>query len=76
MFLVIVPKIFKSAMRVSCDETTSKVACEISVFYKFVENSLKISLYHWYALKISSRDFKIFPSITITSLEQRLLKIN
>ena len=44
MFLVIVPKIFKSAMRVSCDETTSKVACEISLFYKFVENSITLSL--------------------------------
>ena len=37
MFLVIVPRIFKIAMRASCGETTSKVACEISAFYNFVE---------------------------------------
>ena len=31
-------------MRVSCGETTSKVACEISAFYYFVENSVTLSL--------------------------------
>ena len=39
MFLVNVPRIFKIAVRASCGETTSKVACEISTFYNFVENS-------------------------------------
>ena len=39
MFLVSVPRIFKIAMRASCGETTSKVACEISAFYNFVGNS-------------------------------------
>ena len=36
MFLVSVPRIFKIAMKASCGETTSKVACEISAFYNFV----------------------------------------
>ena len=31
-------------MRASCDETTSKVACEIFTFYNFVENFFTISL--------------------------------
>ena len=54
MFLVIVPRIFKIAMRASCGETTSKVACEISAFYNFFKNTIT-----WYVLKSdSSRDFK------------------
>ena len=36
MFLVSVPKIFKIG--------TSKVTCEISAFYDFVENSITLSL--------------------------------
>ena len=36
--------IFKIAMRASCGETTRKVACEISAFYNFVENSITLSL--------------------------------
>ena len=44
MFLVSVPRIFKIALRVSCGETTIKVACEISAFYNFVENSITLSL--------------------------------
>ena len=40
-------------MRVSCGETTGKVACEISAFYNFAKNSI-----NWYVLKCSSRDFK------------------
>ena len=44
MFLVSVPRIFKIAMRVSCGETTSKVTCEISSFYNFVENFITLSL--------------------------------
>ena len=35
---------FKIAMRASCGETTSKVACEISAFYDFVKNSITLSL--------------------------------
>ena len=37
MFLVSVPKIFKIGIRASRGETTSKVACEVFAFYKFVE---------------------------------------
>ena len=44
MFLVSVPRIFKIALRVSCGETTIKVACEISAFYNFAENSITLSL--------------------------------
>ena len=45
MFLVSVPRIFKIATRASCGETTSKVACEISGFYNFVENSVTLSCF-------------------------------
>ena len=44
MFLVRVSRIFKVAMRVSCGETTSNVACDISAFYNFVKNSITLSL--------------------------------
>ena len=43
MFLVSVPRIFKIALRVSCGETTTKVACEISAFCNFVKNSITLS---------------------------------
>ena len=44
-------------MRTSCGETTNKVACEISTFHNFVENSnfIIVSKYG------SARDFKKFP---------------
>ena len=44
MFLGSVPIILKIAMRASCGESTSEEACEISVFYHFVENSITLSL--------------------------------
>ena len=40
MFLVSVLRILKIAVTASCGETASKVACEISAFYNFVENSI------------------------------------
>ena len=43
MYLVSVHRIFKIVMRAFCGETTSKVACEISAFYKFVKNSITLS---------------------------------
>ena len=48
MFLVSAPRIFKIAMRATCGESTSKVACEISAFYNFVKNSI-----NWHILKSS-----------------------
>ena len=56
MFLVSVPRIFEIAMRAACAETTSKVACEISAFYNFVEIVLKNV-----SKSSSSRDFKTSP---------------
>ena len=56
MFLVIVPRICKIAMRASCGETTSKVASEISAFYNFVE-----TLSFGVSKSSSSRNFKKFP---------------
>ena len=52
MFLVSVPRIFKTAMRVPCAETTSRVACEISALYNFLENSYSstISMFRKVAL--------------------------
>ena len=44
MFLVSVPIIFKTTMRVTCAETTCKVAYEISPLYNFVESSITLSL--------------------------------
>ena len=52
MFIVSVPRFFKIAVRASCGETISEVACEISALYNFFENS--ILLYHWYVSKSSS----------------------
>ena len=31
-------------MKASCGETTRRVACEISAFYNFIENSITLSL--------------------------------
>ena len=65
MFLVRVSRIFKNAMRASFGEATSKIACEISAFYNFVENSINL-----YVLKSSiSRDSKKFPFSGVTSLK-------
>ena len=44
MFLVSVPRIFKIVVRALCGEADSKVACKISAFYNFVENSITLSL--------------------------------
>ena len=56
MFLVIVPRICKIAMTASCGETTSKVACEISAFYSFVE-----TLSFGVSKSSFSRDLEKFP---------------
>ena len=55
-FLVSVVRIFEIAVKASCGETTSKVACEISAFYSFTKNSTNC-----YVSKSSSRDFEKFP---------------
>ena len=59
MYLVSVPRICKITMRASCGETTSKVACEFSAFYNFVENSITLSLVY-VSKSNSSRDFEKF----------------
>ena len=56
MFLVSVSRILKIAMKASCGETTKRVACQISAFYNFIENSITLSLVCFE--KSSSRDFK------------------